>query len=347
MKVTSNKIKYGLYLGLAAAITACGGDGGNGNLPGISDFILSQFEIITPQNGSSGACLFPNIQVRVEKKTGLCNHADKVNQFLRLRLKDEVDAWELVPGFVSVDSGSQAEADSCIIETSAKNNLLPEQDWIIEKAIKNAGSVTFDPASAIKFSTGTFDENKACPGNLAISPNGETWIETNLLSIGAYDAQGDLQFKNEFGDLGEIVLQAAIQGGLQGALGLGSTSGYQTEVAFNSTVDNFGLSSRVLVYRVTSVLELFDGFLRKITGEPFDPATDLQLFSGTSQLTGCASGGGDCIYVNPNNHRVVRIDTPPGGWEPGAYLAIVSQKMRSETGRFLNNTYYNMFVIQQ
>jgi len=347
MKATSNKIKYGLYLGLVAVITACGGDGGNGDLPGISDFVLSQFEILTPQNGSAGACLFPKIQVRVEKKTGLCNHADKVNEFLRLRLKDEVDAWELVPGFVSVDSESQAEADSCIIETSAKNNLLPEQDWIIEKAIKNAGSVTFDAASAIRFTTGTFDENKACPGNLAISPNGETWIETDLLNIGTYDAQGDLAFQDEMGDLGQIVLQAAIQGGLQGALGLGSTSGYQTEVAFNSKVDTFGLSSRILVYRVKSALELISGVLQKLNGEPFDPQTDLQLFSGTSYLTGCASGGGDCIYVNPNNQRVVRIDAPPGGWEPGAYLAIVSQKMRSETGRFLNNTYYNMFVIQQ
>lgn len=339
---TSTLLRMSLPVIGAIFLFSCGGDKRRTEIQGIQDFVLSEFNILSPNNGENSVCLSPQIQIVVEKRTGLCNSPERVSDFLRIRQqRDPDEITELVPGFITVDSSSQVSNSECVIETFPEEVLLPETDYILEKAQKQSGSVTFDSANAVLFETGTFEDNRTCSGNLSLVENGEDWQETELLNIGEFDADGDVNL--DFQDLGNLLIESVFQGSFQQIIGFGLPKDYSFEIEFNSKIQDFGLSAQVRVFKVNGLIEQVGNGFQVLQGDEVGPE-NFQLFND-SQLVGCASGNGRCIYLSPNSARKIRVNNPPTLWESGIYIVIVQETLRSQNGRFLDATYYNIFTI--
>jgi len=326
---TSNWLKIGsLPVALSLAIAGCG-DGGSNNIQSLPNFQLGDFDILKPLGNSVDACLFPKIQIQVEERI-VQAMSQNINSFLRLRSKDESEEWELIEAFVP--AGVSSAPGKRIIETAPKTNLLPNTEYILEKAQNSAGVVTFDLATARVFTTGSFQDNRACPGNLRIVENGSKWRKTTALDLGSFDENGDLILDPT--DLGEMLLSAGIENLISGLTGLGAASAdnFFEEIEFNSAIRDLGLESRILIFRMIS----FGQQIQELQ-QPFQPA---------DFLTGCDGPNGRCIYQDPSRPRVAIVSLPPGGWTPGTYFMVVTERMRSLSGRFPDGTYYTTFKVQ-
>jgi|GEM_PF-4486165 len=345
---TSNWIKASCFsLGASLLLSACGGSGGNGQIPSGRAFDSKTLQIITPAPGSTKACLFPQIEVAFNKEDGICGQQN-LNPYFQLRsntggqtVYDLSTAWSPVPDADAaklIDTSTQ-----CLIKTSSAKALPAKTEFILSQgqALTNQG---FESSGHdITFTTGSFQDNRNCSGNLALNDN-RSWQETDLLQIGGYDNNGKANYDPS--SLTDILLQAVTQGSFQQLIGIGQQPDYNFRVTFNDPVSDFSLSSDILVYKVDAAAQLVDGVYKIINGDQLTDQ-DFHLFN-SSFLTGCPEGkDNSCIYLNKDDPSIVEVHHPENSlWESGTYIVILATTLQSQAGRYLDASHYNMFTIQ-